>query len=165
MVSWSPAQTELIVQYRAENAPSRENLTAIPSGSRRYKCYQCHLILRPEHLLEGGLCPSCQESAALVQMCPLDHNRYSHTIVERIEYCPLCGEPICPECGTHDVMQMSRVTGYVQEVKGWNTAKQQELKDRARYNDLPPARVPVAAEAARPVPAASSPVSVLSAQE
>ena len=39
----------------------------------------------------------------------------------------------CPECGSHDVVQISRVTGYLQEVSGWNAGKQQELKDRARY--------------------------------
>jgi anaerobic ribonucleoside-triphosphate reductase len=31
------------------------------------------------------------------------------------------------------VVQISRVTGYLQEVSGWNAGKQQELKDRARY--------------------------------
>jgi len=29
---------------------------------------------------------------------------------------------------------MSRVTGYMQAVSGWNEAKKQELKDRKRYN-------------------------------
>ena len=41
---------------------------------------------------------------------------------------------ICPECGSHDVSQVSRVTGYLADVAGWNQGKQQELKDRARYN-------------------------------
>lgn len=51
-----------------------------------------------------------------------------------VSYCPVCGEPECPVCGSHDVAQISRVTGYLQEVSGWNTAKQQELKDRKRYD-------------------------------
>jgi anaerobic ribonucleoside-triphosphate reductase len=31
-------------------------------------------------------------------------------------------------------MQISRVTGYLQDVAGWNAGKQQELKDRVRYS-------------------------------
>ena len=46
----------------------------------------------------------------------------------------LCGKPVCPECGSHDVVQVSRVTGYLQDVSGWNAGKQQELKDRTRYS-------------------------------
>jgi anaerobic ribonucleoside-triphosphate reductase len=34
------------------------------------------------------------------------------------------------------VIQLSRVTGYIGDVKGWNAGKQQELKDRKRY-DMP----------------------------
>jgi anaerobic ribonucleoside-triphosphate reductase len=41
---------------------------------------------------------------------------------------------VCPECGSHDVTQISRVTGYLQDVSGWNASKQQELKDRMRYS-------------------------------
>ena len=44
--------------------------------------------------------------------------------------------PVCPGCGSHDVAQISRVTGYLQEVSGYNRAKQQEVKDRTRYNAL-----------------------------
>jgi len=40
----------------------------------------------------------------------------------------------CPECGSHDVVQISRVTGYMQDVAGWNAGKQQELKDRTHYS-------------------------------
>jgi anaerobic ribonucleoside-triphosphate reductase len=31
------------------------------------------------------------------------------------------------------VSQVSRVTGYLADVAGWNQGKQQELKDRSRY--------------------------------
>lgn len=47
--------------------------------------------------------------------------------------CPLCGNPMCPECGNHLVEQLSRVTGYMGNVSGWNAAKQQEFLDRTRY--------------------------------
>lgn len=42
----------------------------------------------------------------------------------------------CPNCGSSDVDHISRITGYLQAVSGWNSAKRQELKDRKRYNDL-----------------------------
>jgi anaerobic ribonucleoside-triphosphate reductase len=42
----------------------------------------------------------------------------------------------CPNCGSSDVDHISRITGYLQAVSGWNSAKRQELEDRKRYNDL-----------------------------
>lgn len=46
--------------------------------------------------------------------------------------CPVCGEPCCPKCFWHDVIQVSRVTGYLSDVSGWNASKTQEFKDRQR---------------------------------
>jgi anaerobic ribonucleoside-triphosphate reductase len=43
---------------------------------------------------------------------------------------------VCPNCGSSSIEHMSRVTGYVQAVSGWNEAKKQELKDRKRYSEL-----------------------------
>jgi anaerobic ribonucleoside-triphosphate reductase len=45
-------------------------------------------------------------------------------------------EDECPSCGSEDVDHISRITGYLQAVSGWNSAKRQELKDRKRYNEL-----------------------------
>jgi anaerobic ribonucleoside-triphosphate reductase len=39
----------------------------------------------------------------------------------------------CPNCESENVEHLSRVTGYIQAVSGWNEAKKQELKDRKRY--------------------------------
>ncbi|MFP4654133.1 MAG: anaerobic ribonucleoside-triphosphate reductase [Methanohalobium sp.] len=39
----------------------------------------------------------------------------------------------CPNCGSDNVEFLSRVTGYIQAVGGWNEAKKQELEDRKRY--------------------------------
>lgn len=47
--------------------------------------------------------------------------------------CSICGSPVCPVCYNHNVEQLSRVTGYLSTVSGWNAAKQQEFKDRERY--------------------------------
>ncbi len=41
----------------------------------------------------------------------------------------------CPSCGSTDVEHISRVTGYLQAVSGWNSAKQQELEDRKKYSN------------------------------
>lgn len=67
-------------------------------------------------------------------MCEMDHCSCTHELMQGIAYCPKCGEAVCPECGCHDVTQISRVTGYLQDVGGWNEAKRQELKDRKRYD-------------------------------
>ena len=42
----------------------------------------------------------------------------------------------CPNCGSEEVDHISRITGYLQAVSGWNSAKRQELKDRKRYDEL-----------------------------
>jgi ribonucleoside-triphosphate reductase len=53
-------------------------------------------------------------------------------------HCNKCGKmtgglkDACPACGTTDVEQYSRITGYYQKVSGWNKGKKQELKDRRR---------------------------------
>jgi hypothetical protein len=103
----------------------RDILEKIPENERKYKCHTCCLIV------DKIPCPNCGETH-LVIMCPLDHCSCTHEIVGGIAHCPLCGDPICPECGDHSVFQISRVTGYLQDVSGWNAGKRQELKDRHR---------------------------------
>ena len=39
----------------------------------------------------------------------------------------------CPKCNSTNVHVWSRITGYYQNVSGWNAGKLQELKDRRRY--------------------------------
>jgi len=41
----------------------------------------------------------------------------------------------CKKCGAsgEDLEYWSRVTGYYQRVRGWNSGKVQEFKDRHRY--------------------------------
>jgi hypothetical protein len=48
--------------------------------------------------------------------------------------CPICGSPVCPDCMNHLVVQLSRVTGYLSTVSGWNESKKQEFEDRNRYS-------------------------------
>ena len=71
--------------------------------------------------------------------CPLAlwvaHNgaKCSREFIANTSACPLCGAPMCPDCSNHVVDIISRVTGYLQVVSGWNEAKKQEFKDRNRY--------------------------------
>jgi len=116
---WSEEQLQISRKY--------SSLQDVPEAERRYKCHTCHLIV------DTVPCPRCGEEHLEI-MCPLDHCQCSHEIITNIEYCPLCGEAVCPECGSHDVIQISRITGYLQDVTGWNAGKQQELKDRKRYS-------------------------------
>ena len=104
----------------------KDILEKIPEKERRYKCHICF------NVVDESPCPVCG-SATLEIMCPLDHCHCGHDIVSRIAYCPLCGEPICPECGCHSVFQVSRVTGYLADIEGFNNGKKQEIKDRKHY--------------------------------
>lgn len=71
--------------------------------------------------------------------CPLAiwvayNNKKCHRqMVPNTASCPLCGHPVCPDCMNHICDQLSRVTGYLQIVSGWNAAKKQEFEDRTRY--------------------------------
>lgn len=71
--------------------------------------------------------------------CPLHlwhlHNETKRPVqfVALTATCPLCNQPMCPDCANHNVHQLSRVTGYMSNVDEWNAAKQQEYKDRMRY--------------------------------
>jgi len=97
---------------------------------KRYKCFTCMKIVIVEPKTP---CPSCGDTH-LQEMCELDHCNCHHEIVAGIAHCKKCGQPVCPTCNGHDVSQVSRVTGYLSDVGGWNNSKKQELKDRTRYD-------------------------------
>lgn len=75
-----------------------------------------------------------------VKECPISlwviHNnrKCNKELVPNTAVCPVCGAPVCPDCMNHNVDVISRVTGYLSTVSGWNESKQQEFKDRKRYN-------------------------------
>lgn len=56
-----------------------------------------------------------------------------HELVANTMFCEICGEACCPDCYSHNVQQISRVTGYMGDVAGWNAGKKQEFKDRQRH--------------------------------
>lgn len=57
-------------------------------------------------------------------ICPIaawvnhNHGACGKDLVGGIKQCEICGEPICPDCSNHGVTQLSRVTGYIQDVAG-----------------------------------------------
>lgn len=97
----------------------------------KFKCHDCLTIVNETP------CPNCGSTTPAI-MCPLDHPcTCMNEIHDGIAFCPACGESICPKCGSHDVAALSRVTGYIQDVGGWNMGKRQELKDRVRVHVNP----------------------------
>jgi len=98
-----------------------------PVKKWKYKCHTCKTVINEKP------CPNCGETV-LEPMCELDHIHCSHDISSGVKYCEKCGQPVCPVegCNSHDVFQLSRVTGYYANVKSFNESKKQELKDRVR---------------------------------
>lgn len=80
---------------------------------------------KPMHIADDKLCP--------VQIWVIENkHKCMGEMISSIAYCEVCGAPMCPDCNNHNVHQLSRVTGYISNVSGWNAAKKQELKDRNR---------------------------------
>jgi hypothetical protein len=119
--------------------PSR-NLFASPEHRRvgestdvLFKCNSCKTMNIPKTALIGEKCPLC--GAPTIEQCPGDKRcKCGLDVHGGIKFCPICGNTVCPTCGSHDVLAISRVTGYLQDVGGWNAGKAQELKDRHRYD-------------------------------
>jgi hypothetical protein len=132
MVSWT-TEEQLIIN-NAQGKKYETVLKEIPDEKKRWKCHTCYTILKNSELIDKK-CPVCGE-LHIVQMCPLDHNGCPHTIIDKIEFCPVCGKVLCPLCGDHSVVAISRVTGYLADVSGFGTSKKQELKDRVRTQNI-----------------------------
>jgi anaerobic ribonucleoside-triphosphate reductase len=86
--------------------------------------------------LEDGKCPKCKDDAQLRKMCERDVDYCGHVENQAsIKLCDVCGEVICPTCGSHySHFGISRVTGYLSEINGWGAGKRAELKDRMHYD-------------------------------
>jgi len=102
-----------------------------------YKCFNCFLIFRKWEMIEDE-CPECHTHHLVKKMCEKDTGvcHCAHDTHESVILCPVCNDPVCPECGSHDVVGVSRVTGYLSDVSGWRASKKAEFKDRTRYNDI-----------------------------
>ncbi len=94
---------------------------------KEYKCDRCYHVVTA-----SDICPVCG-NVHLTEICPNDTCACTHSPMGGIAFCEICGEPVCPICGAHDVVQLSRITGYIQDVSGWNAGKRKELELRRRY--------------------------------
>lgn len=141
-----------IIPTYEERQDIHQRLRDLPDNESIFKCYKCKSIF---DIYSGGLpvfmalsgkdgliCPECKsDSTELV--CKVDaysiylklngFNCREGVLINGADICPLCKTSMCPECGNHNVVSWSRITGYLNDVSGWNMAKKQELMDRKRY--------------------------------
>jgi len=144
------AQTCIIPDVRAD---VHKMLLSLPENDTMHKCPHCHYIF---DITQGGqaniliilrcryyvYCPRCGERNPSL-MCKVDaystvlkikgKNCRNGDVISGTDLCPVCNRSMCPQCFNHSVVSLSRVTGYMSDVDGWNNAKKQELKDRKRY--------------------------------
>ena len=70
----------------------------------------------------------------IAQWVAYNDKKCDKELVANTASCPICGSPVCPDCMNHNIEQISRVTGYLSTVSGWNAAKKQEFADREKYD-------------------------------
>ncbi len=144
------AQTCIVPDEREE---IHKMLISLPENDTMHKCHHCDYIFDLSHGGQANIltilrtrsyvyCPRCGMKDPEL-MCKVD----AYSVVLKVrgkkcrngevlpgtDLCPVCEKPMCPICWNHSVVSLSRVTGYVQDISGWNSAKRQELKDRQRY--------------------------------
>ena len=142
-----------IIPNAEERGQIHQMLKDLPENQAIFRCQSCKTVF---NIYSQGLtifmalanrdnviCPNCNTHSAEL-LCKVDS--YSlwlkligfkcrdSTIISGTDLCPVCNRPVCPECYNHNVLSLSRVTGYIQDVSGWNEAKKQELIDRKRYS-------------------------------
>lgn len=141
-----------IIPSAEEREHIHRMLRDLPENDSLFKCHRCKVVF---DIYSGGmpvlmalsnkngiLCPECKsESTELA--CKVDaHSIYlklsgfncrKGELISGADICPICKSSMCPECGNHSVVSWSRITGYLNDISGWNMAKKQELMDRKRY--------------------------------
>jgi rubrerythrin len=139
------------------NIPRKEKyefLRNLPDNDNLYHCASCKYVFNIKQegmtnlltILRGNwvaFCPNCRQNNAEL-LCKVSaysiylklqgHTCNSGELVSGAESCPICDKSICPKCFNHNVVALSRVTGYMSAIIGWNNGKRQELIDRQRYN-------------------------------
>jgi rubrerythrin len=143
--------TSMVPSYREDKYEMLRNL---PENDSIYKCHHCHLVF---NIHQGGManiltilkghwiafCPECGQNDSEC-ICKVDlYSIYlklqgkkcrTGEIIAGTELCPVCNRGLCPQCMNHNVIALSRVTGYMGDVNGWNNGKKEELKNRQHYN-------------------------------
>jgi len=142
-----------VIPSAEERQETHQMLRELPENESLFKCHRCKFVfdthdegipvlmaLIPKDKVR---CPNCGESNTEL-ICKVDgYSIYlklsgkvkcrEGVIINGTDICPVCRNSMCPECGNHSVVSLSRVTGYLQDTNGWNDAKKEELMDRKRY--------------------------------
>lgn len=142
-----------VIPSAEEREQIHKMLRDIPENDSLYKCHKCKSIFDiysrglPIFMAlsgkEGVICHNCKSESTEI-MCRVDaYSIYlklsgnikcrKEELISGADICPVCKSSMCPECGNHNVVSWSRITGYLNDVSGWNNAKKQELLDRKRY--------------------------------
>lgn len=146
---------ERIKLEHIEKINDRDGLRELPENESLFKCPHCRYIFdifEPQCApiltmlcnKDDVVCPNCGMNGSDL-MCRVDAYSvflkiYDITSCRKgvtipgVEICPICDRAMCPDCYNHDCVALSRVTGYIQSVDGWNIGKKQELIDRKRYD-------------------------------
>jgi len=103
------------------------------------QCFDCRCVHNKE------ICPECKSNKNITLCSKQAEHIFKKIrkeipmhdeVVSGIMFCNVCKKPICPfpGCSNHDVISLSRITGYISSISGWGEGKLAELKDRKRYN-------------------------------
>lgn len=107
---------------------TKEELMALPKSQFIERCLAWN-----EEFNDGKQMDVRDPSKCPVHMWVSYNNAFClNDLVPNTAVCPVCGLPWCEMCGSHNVVQVSRVTGYLSDVSGWNASKKQEFEDRQR---------------------------------
>lgn len=108
---------------------SVEDVLALPKRDFIKRCLEWNKVFNDGKLMKVSDPMDCPVAIWVV------HNdaKCNKEMVPNTAKCPVCGSQVCPDCMNHNVDIISRVTGYLSTVSGWNAAKKQEFEDRQRY--------------------------------
>jgi len=119
MTSWTEEQEIKIKRFYDNELPSKQ-----------FYCKECQAFS------PTSICNSCGKPELDLKCILYTEDSCKHSGYVIPQRCPVCGEMICPDCGSHNIQIVSRVTGYLSPVSNWSKGKQQELFDRTR-NSIP----------------------------
>ncbi len=91
------------------------------------------------HVFLGEIAPDPEALAKLNERIALNTQLGYYSYTRDLSVCKQCHHTAggllqtCPRCGNTEIDWFSRITGYYQNVAGWNAGKREELKRRHRY--------------------------------
>lgn len=143
---------DTILLNREEIQDRHEMLKNLPENQSIFKCHSCKQIfniysegltifvaLAPKDNVQCSKCKTyntelaCKVDVRSIYLKLSGFNCRKGVLISGADICPVCNVPMCPECNNHNVVSWSRITGYLNDISGWNMAKKQELMDRKRY--------------------------------